>query len=77
MSQGGGIAFPAALQLRARVLRRGPGSGWEQGWAAVLPGPGPTELDLGLSLCKAAIATSKGHPRDAPNVFGRKSVCSG
>lgn len=37
----------------------------------------PTVLDLGLSPYKAAITTSKGQPRDAPKVFGRRSVCNG
>lgn len=77
MSQGEGEAFSVALQLCAKVRRRGPGLGWEKGWAAVLPGPGPTVLDLGLSPCKAAITTPKGQPRDVPRVSGRRSVYSG
>lgn len=34
MSQGGGAAFSVALQLCAKVRWRGPGLGWEEGWAA-------------------------------------------
>lgn len=51
--------------------------GLKEGWAAVLLGPGPTVLDLGLSPFKTAITTSKGQPRDALKLFGHKSIYSG
>lgn len=62
-----------------KVRQRGPGSGWEGSWAAVLPGPGPWphQAGLGFGLVQGTNYAPRTLLRDGPEVFRWSLVCSG
>lgn len=60
-----------------KVRQRGAGSGWEESWAAVLPGPRPHCAGFGSAWVKGSDYALRLLPGDGPKVFGQSLVCSG